>query len=74
MRSVILAVIVCCVISGCPETTKYCDDACTIWDDHECYYEYDDCMDECEADKDWDKPYLRCLERADDCYELNACG
>ena len=73
MRNLILAALACCVISGCQETTEHCDDACTIWDEQECWG-YDICIDECEADKDWDKLYLKCLQLADGCAELEACG
>jgi hypothetical protein len=73
MRTVIMGVIACFVLCGCQETTKYCDDACTIWEEQECWG-YDLCMEDCREEKDWDKPYLDCLKRADGCPELEACG
>jgi hypothetical protein len=48
-----------------------CSDACTLW--AECW-DYDTCMGECTADKNWDKSYLDCLENAEGCEGLEACG
>jgi hypothetical protein len=63
---------VACTAMGCEaETTEYCEDACTLW--VECW-DYDTCMGECTADNDWDKSYLDCLETAEGCERLEACG
>jgi hypothetical protein len=73
MRIFIVTVIACFFLSGCDEeTTKYCEDTCTLWE--ECNWDYDTCMDECTADGDWDKSYLDCLEDAADCAGFDACG
>jgi hypothetical protein len=62
------------LLGGCgdEETTKYCDQACTIWAD--CEWNYDTCMSQCKADKDWDKAYLECLQNAGSCAALESCG
>jgi hypothetical protein len=73
MRNVIWAVIACFALCGCEETTEYCDDACTIWAEDQCWG-YDICIEECEDDGDWSKAYLKCLELADGCGGLEACG
>ena len=74
MRKYLWALAACCAVwyGGC-ETTEYCDDACTIWSEMECWG-YDFCMDDCMEEKDWGKPYLKCPELADDCWELEECG
>ncbi len=73
MRAVIIGIIASLALCGCPETTKYCDDCCTIWAEDGCW-DYDTCMEECRDEKDWLKPYLDCLERADDCWDMEDCG
>ena len=77
MRIFIIAIVAAFFFcAGCvEETTEFCDDACTICAENECW-DFDICMEACEDERDWDKGYLECLQEADstDCQALEACG
>jgi hypothetical protein len=66
-------------IGACAKSTDdLCDEACEIWDS--CgdpnWYPYDECYDECKAEGNWSKAYLKCLQTFDDsCQSLEeSCG
>lgn len=60
-------------IVGCSEstTTEWCEEACTIWTD--CTgWNYQDCLNECRAEGDWDAGYLNCIENVS-CENIYDC-
>jgi len=66
---------------GCaPEasTDSLCDEACTHWagcDDGGTGYtwSYDDCMQTCMDDGDWDSGYVDCVVGHDMCWDIEDC-